>query len=329
MIFILLLSCLVSYTLSFTIKYRHSVPFICEIHDLNINKIDSFTISELQYLFRATPVLVFKNQKITAEQQFKFCGLFDLKHTLDSIHPFKSTEVPDCPQIALRGKGYINDTFGVKNEEIQIAKTFKYNKVWHQDMVGVKNRLPTVVSSMYMLRAPEVGGSTLFASMEKGYENMMSDSKNILKYKSLQACYSTLNALFAEIDHTGYSRIDKYWNYNIDEVKKLKDDFVIQPLIVYPTESSIKKSLMLSPNKLYSFIGLTPQKSQEMMHEIMNKYVLLESNIGEVKYNENDLVIFNNRKVIHTSTPTEAIIGDRLFSLLFLDSKEKYKNGFL
>jgi alpha-ketoglutarate-dependent taurine dioxygenase len=100
-------------------------------------------------------------------------------------------------------------------------------------------------------------------------------------------------------------------------------------LIVYPTESSIKKSLMLSPNKLYSFIGLTPQKSQEMMHEIMNKYVLLESNIGEVKYNENDLVIFNNRKVIHTSTPTEAIIGDRLFSLLFLDSKEKYKNGFL
>ena len=50
----------------------------------------------------------------------------------------------------------------------------------------------------------------------------------------------------------------------------------------------------------------------------MHNYVLKTNNVGTLQYREKDLVIFNNRKVIHTSSPTAEYNEDRLFSLLFL-----------
>ena len=184
----------------------------------------------------------------------------------------------------------IHDTFGVKNKDIVNGQTFKYNPVWHQDLVGLKNKLPTLVSSMYMLEVPEKGGATLFASLEKGYENLASNLK-YAKYMNLQCCYSTIKALDAQIDHTGYGRIDKYWAKDLKDFANVIQDLVVQPLVVYPDSKSIKKTLMISPNKFYNFLGFTPHKSQEIMREILNACVFVENNTGKVNYEKNDLVI--------------------------------------
>lgn len=311
---------------SFTIKFNYKVPFIAEVYNINVNNIDQYQIEDLQSLFRSTPVLIFKNQNLTPSQQYEFCKHFDPKHTDDVVHPFQDTQVPDCPQIALRGKGIINDLFGVKDTFIQNGKMFRYNRVWHQDLVGTKNRLPTVVSSMYMIQTPRKGGTTLFASLEKAYENL-SSSPSKLKFFPLRSCYSTKHSLDAEFDYTGYSRIDKYWKPEISHIKELKDEIVIQPLVIYPDSRSRKKSLMLSPNKLYSFFGIDPEKSQELMRELCNQFIFVENNIGEVFYKKNDLIIFNNRRVVHSSTPTEEVEGNRIFSLLFLDTKDELKSA--
>lgn len=322
MLFYLLIA-LLAFTNAFTIKYNRNAPFMAEVYNLDIRKLDMYQEQDLKYLFRATPVLIFKNQTLTPEQQYKFCRMFDSRSTDKSVHPFKDTEVPDCPQLALRGKGKIIDTFGVKNREIVNGQTFKFNRVWHQDLVGTKDKLPTVLSSMYMLEIPEKGGSTFFASLEKGYENFNSNLK-LSKYQNLQCCYSTKKSLNAEIDHTGYGRMDIYWAEDLKDFKNTIQDLVIQPLVVYPDSRSLKKTLMITPNKLYNFLGITPKKSQEIMREILNSCVFVDNNVGEIKYEKNDLVIFNNRKVIHTSSPTEEVIGTRIFSLLFLDTKEKF-----
>lgn len=320
----ILASLLASIYATFTVKYTHNVPFIAEIYNIDVNHISPSTLCDLQYIFRATPVLVFKNQTITPEKQFEFCKNFDPNYTDEVVHPFKDTAIPTTPQIALRGKGFIKDVFGVKEVEIQNSKMFKYNKVWHQDLVGSKGRLPTLVSSMYMIETPTVGGSTLFSSMEKGYENMMTASNfEKVKYNNLLCCYSTKHAFDAEIDHTGYGRIDKYWSNDNQHFREYIENVVVQPLVAYPDSRSTKKCIMLSPNKFYSFLGIEQHKSQEMMRNIMRKYVLVDDNIGEVIYEKGDLLIFNNRRVIHTSTPTEEIQGTRIFSLLFLDTMEK------
>jgi alpha-ketoglutarate-dependent taurine dioxygenase len=322
-ILLILILAALSEASSFSVTYVNNVPFIAEIKDIDINEISPTTLCELKILFSTIPVLVFKNQSLTPENQFEFCKNFDPNHTNEVVHPFKDTQIPATPQIALRGKGFIKNIHGVENVEIKNSKMFKYNKVWHQDLVGTKGRLPTVVSSMYMIETPDVGGSTLFCSLEKGYENMMDDcSFNRLKYSKLMCCYSTIHSLKAEIDYTGYGRTDKYWSLDREHFREYIDNVVVQPLVVNSHGTKLKKSLMISPNKFYSFLGMDPVKSQEILRNIMRKYVILDKNTGEVKYDKGDLLMFNNRRVIHTSTPTEEICGTRIFSLLFLDSKE-------
>ena len=307
---------------AFTIKFNYKVPFISEVHNVDINSVDIDTMKQLKHLFQTTPILVFKNQRISPNVQFDFCSKFDTKYTTDVVHPFTTTAVPECPQIALRGKGTVENIFDIRNQTIYNSKASEYTTVWHQDLVGTRGRLPTKVSSIYMLQPSRKGGSTLFASMEKGYENMNNDCKQL--YENLQACYSSKLSVNAIMDYTGYSRIDNEVNYNVETMKQLQDDIVIQPLVIYPDESCRKKSLLLSPNKFCGFLGLPFQQSKNIMNKIMSNYILTESNTAEIIYEQYDLVMFNNRRVIHTGTPTREIEGSRIISMLLLDSKEPY-----
>ena len=307
------------FTNAFSIQSNHKVPFICEVHDIDVNGVEPNTMNQLRFLMKTTPVLVFKNQRIDPQAQFRFCAEFDRQHTTDIVHPFQETAVPVCPQIALRGKGHIQNLFDVVDKPIRNSKAFEYTPVWHQDLVGTKDRYPTKISSIYMLQPSKTGGSTLFASMENAYENMGPDNKI---FNTLQACYSSKSGLSALMDYTGYCRIDEDLKYNMETLKKLQDDLVIQPLVTYPDSSSKKKTLMLNPPKFCGFFGLTFDKSRDIMNRIMNNYVLTENNVGEVKYDQYDLVVFNNRRVIHSSTPTAAIEGNRIISLLLLDTRE-------
>ena len=89
-------------------------------------------------------------------------------------------------------------------------------------------------------------------------------------------------------------------------------------------KKSMKKSVMLSPDKLFSFVGYTPKKSHEIMCDIMNKYILIDNNVCDVYHEENDLILFNNRKVIKSTVPIGEIDGEFVYSYLSLDTNEKY-----
>lgn len=311
---------------SFTLKFNYNVPFICEVHGVDVADVDLHTMQELKYLFRTTPVLVFKNQHLTPKNQFDFTSHFDPMYTRDVIHPFKDTAIPECQQIAIRGKGFIKDIFGVKQTEIINSPSFKYNKVWHQDLVGTRNVHPTVVSSMYMLEPSQQGGNTCFASMERAYINMMKDD---CKFGNLQCIYSSKMAIKAQWDYTGFARIDDNMKIDWKILRSLYDDLEVQPLVIYPDTKSQRKAVMLTPNKFVAFTGMTPKKSRELMHVIMNNYVLTDDNVDQISYDKNDLVIFNNRKVIHSSSPIEEVVGNRLLALLFLNTREPIRSSKL
>lgn len=313
----------------FTIEFPFGANFMTRIKNIDLTRITEQTKADLQYLFKTTPVLVFENQKITPEEQFFVCSLFDSNYTTQVLHPFSETAVPNTEQIAIRGKGVANH-FGVENVPIRNTRSFRYTPVWHQDLVGSKDVLPPIVSSMYMLKTPRYGGTTSFASMEGAYEAMSVEHRNICS--NLQCVYSSYHGLFGETDHTGYGRLDKYWRKEL--TPELSEQMVTQPMVIYPTSEDTKRTLMLSPNKVYKFQGgqggVNPPYAQEKTRFIMKNYVLSPpGNVGTIKYRDNDLVIFNNRKVMHTSSPTEEYDECRYFALLFLGTTSPFLDSSL
>ena len=148
------------YLLSFFTKILHSYKttlFIRSINNIDLNKIGKPEIQELKNFFEVNPVLVFKNQNLTPQKHYEICKLFDNNFTNRIAHPFNETTVPDCPQLALRGKGTIKNIWKIKNKKINNAPNFFYNPLWHQDLVGTPGFNPTVVSSMYMIESPKGG----------------------------------------------------------------------------------------------------------------------------------------------------------------------------
>jgi len=64
-------------TNAFSLQFNHKVPFICEVHDIDVNDVEPEEMDQLRFLLKTTPVLVFKNQRITPRDIYnKNCFIY-------------------------------------------------------------------------------------------------------------------------------------------------------------------------------------------------------------------------------------------------------------
>jgi alpha-ketoglutarate-dependent taurine dioxygenase len=291
------------------------------INNIDVKKVNEFDKGELTKLFNSVPMLMFKNQNLNPKEFYEFCKVFDTKSNDRVVHPFHYSKVDYVPQVAIRGNCYIKDLYGLKDVTLKYSGPFKNTAIWHQDIVGINEHRPPIVSSIYMLKTPPVGGETMFASMETAYDNLDINLKKELKYYNVIYSNSDTedNVMNTYYDYTGYNRI----NINIDINKPIvKSGTTIinrEPLVIYTDECKNKKALMISPFRFAKFDKMSREDSFDLYRELMGKYILNKENIVKIKWEMNDLLIFNNRKLIHSSSPSlEYENYERLYYSCFL-----------
>ena len=291
------------------------------INNIDIKKVNEFDKGELAKLFNAVPMLMFKNQNLNPKEFYEFCKVFDAKSNDRVVHPFHYSKVYYVPQVAIRGNCYIKDLYGLKDVTLKYSGPFKNTAVWHQDIVGINEHRPPIVSSIYMLKTPPVGGETMFASMETAYDNLDINLKKELKYYNVIYSNSDTedNVMNTYYDYTGYNRININTDINKPIVKSGTTIINREPLVIYTDECKNKKALMISPFRFAKFDKMSREDSFDLYRELMGKYILNKENIVKIKWEMNDLLIFNNRKLIHSSSPSlEYENYERLYYSCFL-----------
>jgi alpha-ketoglutarate-dependent taurine dioxygenase len=294
------------------------------ISNIDVKRANEFDKGELAKLFKSVPMLLFKNQNLTPKDVYEFCKVFDPKSNDKVVHPFRHSQVDYVPQVAIRGNCYIKDLYGIKDATLKYSGPFKNTAVWHQDIVGVSDHNPPVVSSIYMLKTPPIGGETLFASMENAFDMIDCGLKKELKYYNVVYSNSEENVMNTYYDYTGYNRVNM--NTVIDTQMRLTPSFHKgtttihrEPLVIYTDECKNKKALMLSPFRFAKFDKLSCEDSFDLYREIMSKYILHKDNIVKIEWDMNDLLIFNNRRLIHSSSPSAVYENyERLYYSVFL-----------
>lgn len=291
------------------------------IHNFDVKKANEFDKGELAKLFNAVPMLMFKNQNLNPKEFYEFCKVFDTKSNDRVVHPFHHSKVDYVPQVAIRGNCYIKDLYGLKDVTLKYSGPFKNTAVWHQDIVGINEHRPPIVSSIYMLKAPPIGGETMFASMETAYDNLDFNLKKELKYYNV--IYSNTNTednvMNTYYDYTGYNRINTNTDISKPIVKSGTTIINREPLVIYTDDCKNKKALMISPFRFAKFDKMSCEDSFDLYRELMGKYILNKENIVTIKWDMNDLLIFNNRKLIHSSSPSiEYENYERLYYSCFL-----------
>ena len=291
------------------------------INNIDVKKINDYDKVELAKLFKAVPMLMFKNQNLNPKDFYEFCKVFDSKNNDRVIHPFHNSKVDYVPQVAIRGNCYIKDLYGLKDVTLKYSGPFKNTAVWHQDIVGINEHRPPIVSGIYMLNTPPIGGETMFASMEKAYDNLDINLKKELKNYNVIYSNTEDDVINTYYDYTGYNRINININNDINMPTKKSGTTIInrEPLVIYTDECKNKKALMISPFRFSKFDQMSCEDSYDLYRELMNKYILTKDNIVKIKWEMNDLLIFNNRKLIHSSSPSiEYENYERLYYSCFL-----------
>ena len=318
MLFFLLSILYLTHINSFSVSFPGYNKIGAIINNIDIKSITSQDKNDLKRLFNVSPLLLFKDQKITPKEHFEFCKIFDKDYNDDIIHPFNDTAIPEVPQIALRGNCDINQLYGLENIKFKKILNREYNYIWHQDLVG-SSIIPPKVVSLYMLKTPNYGGETLFASMEQAYDNLDRDLKKIVDKINVIYIDSIERLIDSTYDYKGFIRYDK-------ECHKKYDTISIKPLVTYSNNKQNKR-LTLSPERFVKFDNYSTNDSNNLYREIMTKYIIIPENTVSVQWEKNDLLIFNNRKLIHTASPTKEYEDkDRLFTLCFLGTNSPLKS---
>lgn len=310
---------LINYTYSLKVSFPTFNKNLAVINNIDVKKVNEYDKSELANLFKAVPMLMFKNQNLNPKDFYEFCKVFDSKNNDRIIHPFHNSQVDYVPQVAIRGNCYIKDLYGLKDVTLKYSGPFKNTAIWHQDIVGVSEHKPPIVSSIYMLKTPPVGGETMFASMEAAYDNIDMNLKKELNQYNVIYSNSENNVMNTYYDYTGYNKINVNTDINMPNQKIGTTIINREPLVIYTDECKNKKALMLSPFRYAKFDKMSCEDSYDLYRELMSKYILNKDNIVKIKWEMNDLLIFNNRKLIHSSSPSiEYENYERLYYSCFL-----------
>ena len=141
-------------------ELKHLTPIIgTEVHGIDLAKdTDQATIDYLSDLLVERKVIFFRDQNISVEEHIAFAGRFGELE----VHPFTDNDNQHPEVIHL------------DNDEDRPPRI----NVWHSDVTWRAE--PSLGSILRAREAPEVGGDTLFANMEAGYDSLDDETKEQL-----------------------------------------------------------------------------------------------------------------------------------------------------
>ena len=256
-----------------------------EINDLDITKIlDIGIINEISELLSEFSVVVIRDQNITNDQHIKFSEFFgNLEQTK------VGTDGSGSKLIILRN--FDEDGKIVPPTDRQRLNNLA-NKEWHSDSSFKK--IPSKLSILSAKMIPSKGGDTEFLSMRAAYNSLPENLKLNIEDKVCWHDYSH-----------GRLKIDP--NLVTFEEKKALPP-VKQKLVL--NNKKYGKSLYLGAH-CSKIDGMTENESQNLLKEIY-EFVDNKSFVYSHVWKPYDLIMWDNRSVLHRATPIKGKIEKRL-----------------
>ncbi len=256
-----------------------------EINDLDITKIlDIGIINKISELLSEFSVVVIRDQNITNDQHIKFSECFgNLEQTK------VGTDGSGSKLIILRN--FDEDGNIVSPTDRQRLNNLA-NKEWHSDSSFKK--IPSKLSILSAKMIPSKGGDTEFLSMRAAYNSLPENLKLNIEEKVCWHDYSH-----------GRLKIDP--NLVTSEEKKALPP-VKQKLVL--NNKKYGKSLYLGAH-CSKIDGMTENESQNLLKEIY-EFVDNKSFVYSHVWKPYDLIMWDNRSVLHRATPIKGKIEKRL-----------------
>ena len=242
-----------------------------EVSDFSLKDLTKENISFLRSKWTEYGLIVFPNLPLSHEEFKEFALSFgDF-----GDDPFISS-LPDHPNIA-----------EIKRSADEKATPF--GGTWHSDWSFMKN--PPSATLLHSKVIPPVGGNTVFANTEKSFAALPETMKS--KLRSLNVIHS---AKIPYADDGFYALEKEERSMKILPSKEAKASFSHPMIKIHPETG--KECLFINPVYTISIENFSEDASQELLWELY-EHMIQDNFIYEHVWNENMLIMWDNRTVMH------------------------------
>lgn len=232
-------------------------------------------------------VLVFRDQRITPQQQIDFSRRFGPLQ----IHVLKSFQLTGHPEIMI--------VSNIKENGVPIGLG-DAGVFWHSDLSYVEK--PSLGSMLHAQELPSEGGDTLFANQHTAYEALPEALK--ARLDGLQAEHSYLTQYEALRARSPWR--PKLTQEQLDQVRP-----TVHPVVRTHPETG-RKALFVSEHFTTRILGLPETDSRALLDELFALSTRPE-HVYRHAWQPHDMVFWDNRSVMHLAAGTPDHLRRKLY----------------
>lgn len=221
-------------------------------------------------------VLVFRDQRITPQQQIDFSRRFGPLQ----IHVLHQFRLPGHPEILVVSNIVEN------GKPIGLGDAGHY---WHSDLSYKET--PSLGSMLHAQELPAEGGDTLFANQHLAWDTLPEHLRRAVE--GLRAEHSYL-AKYEEL------RQRSPWRPKLSEAQIAEVKPVMHPVLRTHPETG-RKALFVSEHFTTRIVGLPDDESRDLLAQLFAHSVKPE-HIYRHRWQPRDMVFWDNRSVTHLAT---------------------------
>jgi len=261
-----------------------------EILGIDLSKeLSSHTIEQIVEVWQSSAVLLFRRQWLTELDMVRFAGyLGELEVMLrqDIASPYH------------RQVAYISNLLYEDGKNVGALGADELG--WHTDQTYMRE--PSTGAMLYAVEVPELGGNTLFANQYVAYESLPNDIK--VRINNLKGVFSyeyRLRNYKKEINKIGADVAKKD---DANSKSRGETPEVTHPLVLtHPVTG--RKALYADCATMMRIEGVDERESAELI-EILEKVTAVNNQaVYEHKWQEGDLLMWDNSCVMHRRTNYE------------------------
>ncbi len=248
------------------------------LSNINLSELSDDQANEIKSLLYQFKIICIKDQAINEKQYIEFSK--KIGDPVKFVDP--NYYHPDYPEIFV--------TSNVKKDGKKIGMD-RVGYYWHTDSSFMPTPLP--ITMLYAQLVPQEGGKTFFIDMHDAYEKM---PRHLIK----------------EIENKQASHEGK-WRYIITEedaslsIQEVLDrDEMLTPSSVHPTiithPFTKKEILYINEGFTRRVLGMEYDKSKLLLDE-MFEFIKNNSSQYAHKWSKGDVILWDNRSVIHKAEP--------------------------
>ena len=284
--------------------------FGVSIDNIDLSKgLTNDSVDTIEELFFDHHVLVFKKQNLNDDEQLRFTEYFgDLEVFPEANKTKNSPKTYHVANVTLEGK-HLSD----KDEQVIYQKI---NQRWHTD--SSYRFIPSKASLLYgieVLPHEAEGGETEFANMFLIYDSLKASLKKKLEPLHMVHYYEFGRRMFPELPP-----VSSFEKENVPPVS--------HPLIRLHDDRNNKRSLFFTSNAGNEIGGMS-QEDGAALHKRLFKIVCDSEYIYKHRWEKGDLVMWDNRCLLHRAIPYDMNKYRRVFRRTTVGGKKAIKGPFV